>query len=136
MRNDLIYMINTGASSVLENGIVPLPTIARRSGCAIQSTDGQTITLRKPGYYAVKGTITFTAPVAGLVTLILNKNSVAIPGIVTSGTVTTATTEVNTLAIEGIIRVTCGEAPAGITLSNTGVAITTSNVSLDVIYLG
>lgn len=52
-----------------------------------------------------------------------------------SATVTTATTEVNTIIITGIVRVLCSEAPAVFTLINTGIPITVSNVSLAVEYV-
>lgn len=134
-KNDLIYMITTTSSSVLADGLIPLSTISRRRGCTFD-TWTNSITLRKPGYYRLAGTITFTAPAAGLVTIAAQKNGVSIPGITTSGTVTTATTEVNTLPIDGIIRVFCNDGIANITLVNTGVEITTSNISLSIEYLG
>lgn len=73
-------------------------------------------------------------PASGLVTIQAQKNNVDVPGLLTSGTVTTATTEVNTLPITGYIRVFCSEAPVTLTLVNTGVAITVSNVSLTIDY--
>ena len=130
----LIYLTTTTSSSVLANGVIPLTTIQRRSGCTIESGTNSVL-LKKPGYYKVSGTITFTAPAAGLVTIQAQKNNINVPGILTSGTVTTATTEVNTLAINGIVRVFCSEAPATITLVNTGVGITTTNVSLVIEYI-
>ena len=51
-------------------------------------------------------------------------------------TITTATTEVRTLNISGIVRVTYGEGFGALTLVNSGVAITTSNVEIDVEDLG
>ena len=129
----LIYLTTTTATLVLSNGIIPLTTIQRRSGCAIESGTNNAL-LKKPGYYKVSGTITFTAPASGLVTIQAQKNNVDAPGLLTSGTVTTATTEVNTLPITGYIRVFCSEAPVTLTLVNTGIAITVSNVSLTIDY--
>lgn len=134
MNNSLIYMINTGASSVLANGIIPLPIIARRRCKSIQSTnDG--IVLNTPGYYKVNATITFTAPVAGDVSIELQKNGVSIPGLIGSKTVTTAATEIEQIIISGIVRMGCNEGVATLTLLNSGVAIDTVNVSIDVEYL-
>lgn len=130
----LIYMITNTNSSVLADGIIPLSTIARRRGCALVN-GSNSIQALKPGYYKVSGTITFTAPAAGNVIVTLQKNGTAVPGISTSGTVTTATTEINTLPISGIVRVLCNEGIATFTLVNTGVAITTTNVSLDFISI-
>ena len=52
-----------------------------------------------------------------------------------STTITTADTEVIQVVINGIVRVGCCEGAVSLTLANTGVAITTSNVSIDVEYL-
>jgi hypothetical protein len=52
-----------------------------------------------------------------------------------SNTITTADTEVRQIVINGVVRVMCNEL-ATISLVNTGVGITTSNVSIDVEYLG
>ena len=134
MKNGLIYLITITEESVLANGIIPLETIARRRGCVCEQS-GNSITLNRPGYYKLTGSITFTAPVAGVVTIDATKNGNEIPGITASETITTATTEVRTLNISGIIRVMCGEGAPSIALVNSGVA-TISNVSLDVEYLG
>ena len=53
-----------------------------------------------------------------------------------STTISTATTEFRTLNISGIVRVTCGEGFGTLTLVNSGIAITTNNVEIDVEYLG
>ena len=135
MKNGLIYLITTTSQSVLANGIIPLETIARRRGCTCEQ-NGNGIILTRPGYYKITGSITFTAPAAGVVTVVARKSGTNVPGITASTTITTADTEVRTVNINGIIRVMCGEGEPTITLVNTGVAITTSNVSLDVEYLG
>ena len=134
MNNSLIYMINNGASSVLANGIIPLTTIARRRCKCIQN-DNNSIVLNASGYYKVNATITLTAPEAGVVSIALQKNGTVIPGMVGSTTITTADTEVRQVVINGVVRVGCCEGAVSITLVNTGVAITTSNVSIDVEYL-
>lgn len=132
---DLIYMTTTTNASVLANGVIPLTTIQRRTGCALQ--DGtNSIIFRAAGYYKVNGSITFTAPVAGNVTITAQKNNINIPGITASTTITTANTEIRTLNINGIVKVFCSERGSSLTLVNSGVAITVQNVSLDVEYLG
>lgn len=127
----LIYMTNTTPSTVLAGGTLPI-NVTRRIGCAIQNGDNSII-LKKPGYYKVDATITFTAAAADDVTIQLNKNNTVVPGITSTATVTTATTEVNTLSLTGIIRVLCYEGDAILTLvNNSETDITISNVSLDV----
>ena len=133
--NSLIFMTTTTNSSVLANGIIPLTTVQRRRGRVIQNGTNSVL-LNAPGYYKVTGSITFTAPVAGIITAQLQKNNINVSGVTASATITTATTEVRTLNISGIVRVYCNEDVATLTLVNTGLAITVQNVALDVEYLG
>ena len=135
MSKDLIFMTTTTNASVLANGVIPLTTIQRRTGCAL--VDGtNSVILRASGYYKVNGSITFTAPAAGTMTVALQKNNVNVPGITASTTITTPNTEVRTLNISGIVRVFCSERGSSLTLINSGLAITVQNVSLDIEYLG
>ena len=134
-KNDLLYVTTTGTTAVAANGLIPFSTIARRRGCALD-LENNSILLKKPGYYKVSGTITFTAPAAGVVSIQAQKSGTAIPGLLTGATVTTAATQVITLPIEGIVRVLCCDGSSTLTLLNTGVAITLTNLSLDVVYLG
>jgi LDH2 family malate/lactate/ureidoglycolate dehydrogenase len=135
MKNSLIFLITTTTNAVASNGIIPLQTIARRRGNVVEQS-GNSIVLNRPGYYKINGSVTVSAQTAGIVTIEAEKSGIAIPGITSSETITTATTEVRTLNISGIIRVVCAEGAASITLVNTGVAINETNVSLDIEYLG
>ena len=132
--NSLIFMTTTTDAAVLANGIIPLTTIQRRRGRSVQNGTNS-ILLNTPGYYKITGSVTFTAPAAGVVNVQLQKNNVDVPGITSGTTITTATTEVRTLNISGIVRVYCNEDIATLTLVNNGVAITIQNVALDVEYL-
>ncbi len=135
MCNDsLIYMITPTTSAVTSGGVLPLSTIARRRGKIITS-ETDSILLSAPGYYKVTVTVTFTAPAAGIVSMQLRKDGIAVPGINASETITTATTEVRTLTMSGVVRVPCCGDSASLSLVNTGVAVTTSNISIDVEYL-
>lgn len=135
MANSLIMMTTTTSNSVLANGVVPLTTISRRRGQVINGGTNS-ILLGRPGYYKVNASVTFTAPVAGTITVKAQKSGVDIVGMTASTTITTATTEVRTLNISGLVRVFCNEDLATLTLINSGLAITTSNVEIDVEYLG
>jgi len=132
--NSLIFTTTTTDSAVLANGIIPLTTIQRRRGRAIQNGTNSVL-LNMPGYYKVTGSVTFTAPAAGVARIKLQKNNADVPGITAGTTITTATTEVRTLNISGIVRVYCNEDIATLTIVNNGVAITVQNVALDVEYL-
>lgn len=131
---DLIMMSTSTSSSVPINGIIPLTTINRRRGCSAINTIANNVVLTKAGYYSVKGTITFTAPVAGNATIQLYKNGTPVDGIIASETITTATTEVRTMPISGIVRVFSNESTATFNLVVSGIAITVSNAELDFIY--
>lgn len=135
MNNSLIMMTTTTSNSVLANGVVPLTTISRRRGQVINGGTNSVL-LGRPGYYKVNASITFTAPVAGTITAKIQKSGVDVVGMTASTTITTATTEVRTLNISGLVRVFCNEDLATLTLVNSGLAITTSNVEIDVEYLG
>lgn len=135
MNNSLIMVTTPTATSVLANGIIPLTTIQRRRGQVV-TLSNNAISLNRPGYYKVNANVVFTAPVAGDVTVKAQKNGVDIVGMTSSTSITTATTEVDSVSISGIVRVNCCEGFATLTLVNSGVAITTSDVEIDVEYLG
>ncbi len=127
-----IYVINTNAATVIPNGVVQ-NNVARRYNDGITSDGNNGIILKRPGYYKVSATITFTAEDAGDVSISLQKNGVDIPGITATETITTADTEVRTIYIQGLVRVLCHEGQPILKLVNTSdITITTSNVSFTV----
>ena len=132
--NSLIYMITPTTASVTSGGVLPLSTIARRRGRSI-SSETDSVLLGAPGYYRVSANVTFTAPVAGDVSIELRNNGTPVAGVTSSTTITTADTEVRSLTLSGIVRVPCCGGTATLSLVNTGVAIETSNISFDVEYL-
>lgn len=128
----LIYMTNTTPVDVAAGGTLPI-SVARRTGCAIQNGDNSVI-LKKPGYYTVNATVTFTGQAAGDVTIELQKNNVVVPGITSTVSVATPDTDIYTLTLTGIIRLLCYEGDAILTLvNNSGVALTISNIALQII---
>lgn len=135
MSNSLIMMVNTSSTAVLSGGIIPLTTITRRR-CNAISTANNSIILNRVGYYKVNASITFSGDNTGEATVTLQKNDVDVVGITATTTITTADTEIRTLNLSGVVRVMCNEGFATLTLSNTEIPITTTNVELDVEYLG
>ena len=133
LEDNLIFMITPTTTNVVSGSIIPLTTIARRTGKILRS-NSDSILLKMPGYYKVTATITFTAPTAGEVEIKIQKDSTDVPGIIVGSTVTD--TDTYSLALSGIVRVMCFEGQATLTLVNSGVAIDTSNVSFDIEYLG
>ena len=132
--NSLIYLTTPSTATVDANGVLPLTTIVRRRGSSVQQSN-DSIVLGAPGYYHVSVNATFTAPAAGVVTLELRQDNLPVSGGTASATITTATTEVRSLSFESIIRVPCCGAPVTLSVINTGVAITTSNIAVSVEYL-
>ena len=132
---NLAFLTTTTVTPVLADGLIPLTTIQRKYGCAI-TPNGNSLYLNRVGYYKINASITFSAPEAGVVTVKLQKNDVDVPGITASSTVTTADTEVRTINLSGIVRVTCCDGISTLTLVNSGVDADIQNVSFDVEYLG
>ena len=123
-------------ATVAANGVLPLTSILRRQCGCISALGSDSVILERPGYYKVTATDTFTAPAAGTVTLRLLQDGNPVPGIVASTTITTATTEVRSLTVSGIVRVPCCGGSSTLQLLNADVAVNTSNIALDVEYLG
>lgn len=128
-----LFAITPTVSEVAAGGALPLTTVARRITPRI-TLGSDSANVAVPGYYEVNATVTFTAAAAGDVTIALFQNGEAIPGITATETITTADTEVRTLALHGIVRVRCE--PLALNLVNTSeVAITTTNVALSVVRI-
>lgn len=132
----LISVATTTSSSVLAGGTLPLATIVRRRGCDV-NLSGSTVALTDTGsnFYLVNVTATFTAPVAGVVSLALQQNGTAVPGATASTTVTTAATEVRSLSFAAIVRTFNGSAIDALSVVNTGVAATFTNIAVSVVKL-
>lgn len=125
-------MTNTTPVDVAAGGKLPI-AVTRRTGCAIQNGDNSII-LKKPGYYSVNATVTFTAAAAGDVTIELQKNNVPVPGITASVTTVTPDTDLYTLTLTGFVRLLCYEGDGILTLvNNSDVALTISNVAIQVL---
>ena len=132
--NSLIYLVTPSASSVVSDGVLPLTTIVRRRGSSVQQSN-DSIILGDAGYYHVSVSVTFTAPATGVVSLKLLQDGMPVQGATASTTISTATTEVASLSFDAVVRVSCCGAPVTLTLVNSGVAISSSNIAIDVEYL-
>lgn len=132
----LIYATTTTPSSVVANGTLPLTSVIRRRGCDV-NLGGNAITLTDTGsnYYLVNVSATFTAPAAGVITLSLQQNSTAVSGATASTTITTATTETRSLSFSAIVRTFNARGVDVLSVLNSGVAATFTNISVDVVKL-
>lgn len=113
----------------------------KKNACGIKAFDfnDDAIALQHSGIYHLTAVITFTAPAAGVVTFQLTENGTPIVGAIASETITTATTEVRTTTIDYYILVdsTCvlnqpTVVAENISITNTGVASTVTNVIVNV----
>jgi hypothetical protein len=128
-----IYVANTTSTAVTAGSTLPLGTIVRRRGFEINQS-GNSVAINDCGsnYYLVSVNATFTAPVAGVVRLDLQQNGVNVTGATASTTITTATTEVHSLSFTAIVRTFSGNTLDSLTVINSGVAATFSNIAMTV----
>lgn len=126
-----IYAANTTSAAVVAGGTLPLGStpIRRYSQCSVDLA-GNAITLKECGYYLVTVSATFTAPAVGTVTLALLDDNIAVPGATASKSVATAATEVNSISFTALVRVFNNSAPDNLTVLNSGVAATFSNITV------
>ena len=132
----LIDVSTTTSTSVIAGGALPLATVTRRRGTDI-NVSGNSIAITDCGsnYYLVTVNATFTAPVAGTITLNLQQNGTNVVGATGSTTITTATTEVRSISFQKIIRSFNAIGFDSLTVVNAGLAATFSNIDVSVIKL-
>lgn len=128
-----IYVATTTESAVVANGTLPLATTVRRRGQEI-NLSGNSVAITDCGsnYYLVSVNATFTAPVAGVVTLNLQQNGTNVTGATASTTVTTPTTEVRSLSFTAIVRTFNTQGIDSLSIVNAGVAATFRNIAMTV----
>lgn len=128
----VLYAVNNTTQSVLTNANIS-PGILIHRNCQSQiALNGSNIDISGIGYFTADVSVTFTAPVAGNVTIALYADGSPIPGATATETITTASTEVRSIAFTTEILKNCCKNITTLTLVNTGVAITTSNVAIRV----
>ena len=134
----MISSYNNTSQEVAINGLLTFTTDRILTGCTA-TRNGQTFQLNKPGYYYVTfnadGAATTTA---GDIVVVLQNNGIAVPGAIATQTVAAADDAVN-LAFATIVRVPpscCAvDNTANLTLVNTGVATTYTNVNINITKL-
>ena len=136
---------NTSTQDLAVGDTLDLGLVYRRyckkNNCGVKAFDfnGDAIALQHSGIYHVTATITFTAPVAGDVTFQLVENGTPITGAIATETITTATTEFKTTTIDYYVLVDFGYVlnnatvlTESVSITNTGVASTVTNVIVNV----
>ena len=143
--NLLLGIKNTTAQSVLALGTINLGSVYRRyckkDNCGVKTFDttSTSISLQRQGIYHVTATLVGTGDTAGVVTVQLLENGVAVPGIISSETITTPNTEFRTFVLDAYILVdsacllgTSSTPAKTISLQNTGVSATFTSVVVNV----
>ena len=134
----MISSYNITAQLVAVDGLLTFTTDRILTGCTV-TRNGQTFQLNKPGYYYV----TFNADAAataalGVLSIELYSNGVAVPGVEASST-TTVVGNIDNYAFAAIIRVLpscCAiDNTTTLTIVNTGVPATVSNVNINITKL-
>ena len=134
----MISSYNNTSQDVAINGLLTFTTDRILTGCTA-TRNGQTFQLNKPGYYYVTFNADGAATTAvGDIVVVLQNNGAAIPGAIATFTTTVADDATN-LAFSTIIRVPpscCAvDNTANLTLVNTGVAATYTNVNINITKL-
>ena len=134
----MISSYNNTSQDVAINGLLTFTTDRILTGCTA-TRNGQTFQLNKPGSYYVTFNADGAATTAvGDIVVVLQNNGVAVPGAIATFTTTVADDATN-LAFSTIIRVPpscCAvDNTANLTLVNTGVATTYTNVNINITKL-
>ena len=134
----MISSYNNTSQEVAINGLLTFTTDRILTGCTA-TRNGQTFQLNKPGYYYVTFNADGAATTAvGDIVVVLQNNGVTVPGAIATFTTTVADDATN-LAFSTIIRVPpscCAvDNTANLTLVNTGVAATYTNVNINITKL-
>lgn len=141
----LIGTKSTLSQTVLTNGVIDLGAVYRRfckknsCGNPAFAASGTQITIQTAGIYRVTATLVGAGTEAGDVTIQLTANGVAVPGALSTETITTADTETRTFVIDQYVLVdkacTLGISaitPVTLSLVNTGVGATFADVTLNI----
>ena len=134
----MISSYNNTTQNVVVDGLLNFTTDRILTGCTV-TRNGQTFQLNKPGYYYVTFNADGAATTAvGDLIVVLQNNGVAVPGAIATFTTTVADDATN-LTFSTIIRVPpscCAvDNTANLTLVNTGVAATFTNVNINITKL-
>lgn len=141
----LIGLSNPTSQTVLTDGIINLGSVYRqysnKNRCGVKpfSTTSNSVSLQQQGMYHVTATFVGTGTEAGVVTVQLLQNGVAVPGAFSSETITTADTELRTFVIDYYILVNSADLLGSnstvietLSFQNTGVGATFTSAIVNV----
>lgn len=141
----LIGVKNSASQDALTSGIINIGSTYRKfckkNRCGIKAFDvtANSVSLQHEGIYHVTATLVGSGTTAGVVTVQLLENGVAVPAVFSSETITTPTTELRTFVLDYYVLVdeNCilgqeSTLAKTITLQNTGVPATFTSVVINV----
>lgn len=141
----LIGIKNPASQAVLTDGIINIGSVYRKyckkNRCGIRTFDttANSVSLQHEGIYHITATLVGSGTEAGVVTVQLLENGVAVPAVFSSETITTADTELRTFVLDyyTLVDETCvlgreSTLAKTITLQNTGVGATFTSVVVNV----
>ena len=136
----MISSYNSASQDVVVNGLISFDTTRLEVGCATSQENPSSFKLDKSGYYYISfNADVATSATAGDIVVSLQNNGVIVPG--AKATVNSAaTTDISNISFSTIVQVlpscwVCSNA-AVLTLVNSGVAATFSNVNLNIMKIG
>lgn len=142
----LIGLQDLATQTVLANGVIALGDVYRRfcrknrCGTRVYDNTSTGVTLNWNGIYKVTATLVGTGTEEGDVTVQLFSNGVPVVGAISTETITTPDTEFRTFTIDKFVLVNNAEVlgcnstlAQTLTLENTGVGATFTNVTFDVV---
>lgn len=137
----MLYTYTNSTQALAAQGIVLFNTTEIQTGCTATHEAGSgAINLNRPGFYMIHVNADILGTVAGLAQLQLFVNGVAYPGALASETIAVGGTE--NVGFTAIVRVANNTCPCNtannrtsITLRNTGVAASLTNVAMTVTKL-
>lgn len=133
----LLGLKNVSTQSVATDGFVNLGNVYRKyckkcNGITTFSTNGESVTLNQSGIYHITITAIASGDVAGDVTIQLLEDGTPIVGVLSTQTITTATTELRTFTIDYYILVSQTNVLNGLT--TIGKTISLQNIGVDATF--
>lgn len=133
----LLGLKNVSTQAVATDGFVNFGNVYRKyckkcNGITTFSTNGESVTLNQSGIYHITINAIASGDVAGDVTIQLLEDGTPIVGVVSTQTITTATTELRTFTIDYYILVSQTNVLNGLT--TIGKTISLQNIGVDATF--
>lgn len=132
----MVDSYNIQSQTVDANGLLTFPINSILTGCTVSHAAGSTtFSLNKPGLYfvAFNAVGTISGATAGVITVQLQNNGIAVPGALSSDT-SASTTDVRNISFTKVIRVNpscCAvNNQANLTFVNTGLGAIYTNANV------